>query len=214
MSEQLLNLAHGISATILEGFDRHFSIYQQITSGAQKRFEDCDWRAAQRAARERIVLYDHRVDKTMALIREVYGIRDIDTELWKQIKLCYVRRLSYHRQPELAETFYNSVFCRQFALQYYTNEYIFLRNAISTDYIEPSDGEEMPFRPITSNRLMMKKAVTAVTTRKLRGCEHRCTNLLKTRVLIFRLKTLIVILALLCAGLFVYSEVRPTERPV
>lgn len=146
MSEQLLHIARGISATILEGFDRHFSIYQQITSGAKKRFEDSDWRAVQRASRERIVLYDHRVDETMALVRELYGIREIDTGLWKQIKLCYMRQLSYHRQPELAETFYNSVFCRQFALHYYTNEYIFLRNAISTDYIESSDDEETSYR--------------------------------------------------------------------
>lgn len=146
MSDQLLHLARSISATILEGFDRHFSIYQQITSGAKKRFEEADWRAAHRASRERIVLYDHRVDETMALVRELYGIRAIDTELWRQIKLCYMRQLSYHRQPELAETFYNSVFCRQFDLQYYTNEYIFLRNAISTDYIESSGDEETSYR--------------------------------------------------------------------
>ncbi len=146
MSEQLLQLAPVISATILEGFDRHFSIYQQITSGAKKRFEESDWRAAQRASRERIVLYDHRVDETMALVRELYGIREIDNKLWKQIKLCYMRQLSYHRQPELAETFYNSVFCRQFALQYYTNDFIFLRNAISTDYIESSEDEETSYR--------------------------------------------------------------------
>lgn len=146
MSDQLLHLARGISATILEGFDRHFSIYQQITSGAKKRFEEADWRAAHRASRERIVLYDHRVDETMALVRELYGIRTMDAELWKQIKLCYMRQLSYHRQPELAETFYNSVFCRQFDLQYYTNEYIFLRNAISTDYIESSNDEETSYR--------------------------------------------------------------------
>lgn len=146
MSEQLLHLARGISATILEGFDRHFSIYQQITSGAKQRFEEANWRGAQQASRERIVLYDHRVDETMAMVRELYGIRDIDIELWKQTKLCYMRQLSYHRQPELAETFYNSVFCRQFPLQYYTNDYIFLRNAISTDYIESSEDEETSYR--------------------------------------------------------------------
>lgn len=159
MSDQLLHLARSISATILEGFDRHFSIYQQITAGAKQRFEAADWRAAHRASRERIVLYDHRVDETMALVRELYGIRAIDTDLWRQIKLCYMRRLSYHCQPELAETFYNSVFCRQFDLQYYTNEYIFLRNAISTDYIELSDDEEASYRCYYPNTRGLRKSL-------------------------------------------------------
>nr|CAA6825319.1 MAG: Isocitrate dehydrogenase phosphatase (EC /kinase (EC [uncultured Thiotrichaceae bacterium] len=159
MSEQQLHLARGISATILEGFDRHFSIYQQITSGAKKRFEESDWRAAQRASRERIVLYDHRVEETIALVRELYGVHDIDTELWKQIKLCYMRQLSYHQQPELAETFYNSVFCRRFDLPYYTNEFIFLRNAISTDYIESSQDEETSYRCYYPNTQGLRAAL-------------------------------------------------------
>lgn len=146
MSEQLLHLARGISATILEGFDLHFSIYQKITSGAKQRFEDSDWQAAQHASLERIVLYDHRVDETMARVRELYEVREIDNALWKQIKLCYMLQLSCHQQPELAETFYNSVFCRHFSVQYYTNEFIFLRNSISTDYIESSDDEETSYR--------------------------------------------------------------------
>ncbi|PID50482.1 MAG: bifunctional isocitrate dehydrogenase kinase/phosphatase [Proteobacteria bacterium] len=146
MSEQSPLLARNIATTILEGFNRHFTLFQQITSGARQRFESADWHAVQRASRERIVLYDHRIEETIALVRELYGIRELDTDLWQNLKLCYMQLLSSHRQPELAETFYNSVFCRQFPRQYYTNDYIFLRNAISTDYIESSDSEMTSYR--------------------------------------------------------------------
>ncbi len=141
-----LTLAQAIAATILEGFNRHFRIFQQITSGAIQRFEQADWHGAQKASRERIVLYDQRVSETLALVRKDYEISELDSKLWKQIKQCYIHLLAEHKQPELAETFFNSVFCHQFPLQYYTNEFIFIRNSISTDYIEPPEGEENCYR--------------------------------------------------------------------
>lgn len=103
-------LAQEIATTILRGFNRHFEIFQSITSGARERFEQADWRQVQLASRERIVLYDHRVEETIGLVKELYGIRNLDQGLWKAIKLCYMRLTSNHRQPELAETFYTSVF--------------------------------------------------------------------------------------------------------
>ncbi len=146
MSEQNLEFIRSVANTILQGFDRHFSIFQQITAGARQRFEQANWLAVQRASRERIVLYDHRVEETITLVRELYGIRELDIELWKNLKLCYMRLLSDHRQPELAETFYNSVFCRQFHRRHYTNEFIFIRNAISTDFIESLPAELTSYR--------------------------------------------------------------------
>ena len=144
--EREFRLSRNIAQTILEGFNRHFSIFQQITSGARQRFEDADWQGVQRASRERIVLYDHRIEETIALIRELYQIKTLDEDLWRNIRLCYMRLLSFHKQPELAETFYNSVFCRQFQRRYYTNDFIFVRNAIATDYIESSEPELISYR--------------------------------------------------------------------
>ena len=145
MSNHTLTLSRHIATTILEGFNRHFSIFQQITAGARDRFERADWHAVHRASRERIMLYDHRIEETIALVRELYGIQQLDTQLWQDIKLCYMRLLSYHHQPELAETFYNSVFCHQFPRQYYTNEFIFIRNAISTDFIESVGSDTVSY---------------------------------------------------------------------
>ena len=152
MAEQALqinSLARGIATTILQGFNRHFDIFQQITAGARQRFEDADWKAVQLASRERIMLYDHRIKETIALTRDLYEIKTIDPSLWREIKHCYMRLLLDHQQPELAETFYTSVFCRQFPRQYYTNEFIFVRSSISTEYIDSEETSYVCYYPGT-----------------------------------------------------------------
>lgn len=153
MAEQALQinpLARGIATTILQGFNRHFEIFQRITVGARQRFEDADWFAVQLASRERIVLYDQRIAETMTLIRDLYQIKTIDPDLWREVKYCYMRMLLDHPQPELAETFYTSVFCRQFPIQYYNNQYIFMRSSISTEHIDSEETSYVAYYPGTT----------------------------------------------------------------
>ena len=103
--ESQQTLAQAIADTILEGFDRHFRIFQQITSGAIQRFEQADWHSAQQASRERIVLYDQRVSETLALIRKDYKVDELNTALWRHC-LLYTspspRDLSTSRMPSSA----------------------------------------------------------------------------------------------------------------
>ena len=47
-------LAKQIATAILSGFDRHYRLFLATTAGARQRFEDADWEAVQRTARERI----------------------------------------------------------------------------------------------------------------------------------------------------------------
>jgi hypothetical protein len=60
-------------------------------------------------------------------------------EVWQQVKLLYIGMLVDHRQPELAETFFNSVTTKILHRSYFQNDFIFVRPAISTEYIEPED---------------------------------------------------------------------------
>lgn len=156
---QINHLARGIATTILQGFNRHFEIFQRITAGARQRFEDADWQAVQLASRERIVLYDRRIKETIALVRDLYEIKEIDPELWREVKHCYMRMLLDHQQPELAETFYTSVFCRQFPRQYYTNSWIFIRSSISTEYI---DSEETSYVAYYPHAIGLREAITRI----------------------------------------------------
>ncbi len=68
---------------------------------------------------------------------------ETDDALWPAIKLAYIPLLHEHRQPECAETFYNSVACAVLHRRYYRNEFIFWRPAVATEHLE---GEEPAYR--------------------------------------------------------------------
>jgi isocitrate dehydrogenase kinase/phosphatase len=129
-------LAETIAETVLEGFNKHFRIFQKITAGAMGRFETEDWLAERDASRKRVLFYDKRADEAIETLREIFGPALDDMSIWKQVKVLYIMLLQDHKQPELAETFYNTVFCRMFDRTYFNNEYIFVRSAVSTEYIE------------------------------------------------------------------------------
>jgi isocitrate dehydrogenase kinase/phosphatase len=129
-------LAKQIAQAILKGFERHYALFSQITAGAKSRFENAQWQTAQEASRKRIYFYDERVEETLSHLRRTFRISELDEVLWQRIKVEYVRLLNQHKQAELAETFYNSIFCHMFHRKYFNNRNIFVRPAVSTDYIE------------------------------------------------------------------------------
>ena len=131
--------AADIASTILEGFDRHYRLFRAISSGAKQRFERGDWEAVQEASRSRISFYDARVEEAVAAVKARFPEAGADESLWPQVKLSYITLLYDHRQPECAETFYNSVACRVLHRRYYHNEYIFARPAISTEHLAGSE---------------------------------------------------------------------------
>jgi isocitrate dehydrogenase kinase/phosphatase len=141
--------AKQIAEAILDGFDRHYRLFRAVTADARLHFEQADWPALQRCARERIGFYDCRVGETVAMLRREFRLRTADDNLWRRVKVEYSRLLPQHRQPELAETFYNSVFCRLFDRYYYNNAYIFVWPMLSTEHLEA----EVPiFRPYYPDR--------------------------------------------------------------
>ena len=151
-------LARGIADTILQGFNRHFEIFSQITAGAMQRFEKADWLAVQKASHDRVSFYDMRVRETIALIKAHFILPENDMELWRKTRLAYMRLLLEHSQPELAETFYTSIFCRLFPRKYYTNDYIFVRSVISTEYIDSEKVSHFSYYPAqTSLRDILKQ---------------------------------------------------------
>ena len=136
MDSPLKNLSTQIAITILNGFDRHFKIFSNITKSAKQRFENEDWNGEREASRERIKFYDTRVKDAIRYLQKTYDLEPFDSQLWFDVKLEYVLLISNHLQPELAETFYNSVFCALFHRDYFGNDYIFVRSAVSTEFID------------------------------------------------------------------------------
>ena len=130
-----INQAKEIAKTILKGFENHFTLFQEITSGAQERFEQAKWHEVREAARKRIYFYDKRIQETVDALRSQLNIQELNKPLWTEVKVRYIHLLLEHLQPELAESFFNSVFCRLFDRQYYNNSHIFVRSSVSREYL-------------------------------------------------------------------------------
>jgi isocitrate dehydrogenase kinase/phosphatase len=126
-------LPQQIAQAILTGFDRHFSFFQEISSAARQRFERADWESVRVASAKRISFYDLRVEEAIAKVRSHFGILEPDEGLWHEVKARYTALLRNHSRPELAETFYNSVFCRMFERKYYDNDKIFIESRVERE---------------------------------------------------------------------------------
>ena len=133
-----------IATAMLEGFDRHYRLFRQASADARKRFEAADWHGQQRAQALRIEYYDTRVADTVDHLRSTLSAADLPLAAWQQAKLHYIGLLVEHHQPELAETFFNSVTTRILHRSYYRNDFIFVRPAVSTEYIENDEPAALP----------------------------------------------------------------------
>jgi len=138
-----------VAQTILDGFDRHFTLFRKITRRAKQRFECADWEGDNESRVERIAYYDARVRESVEALHQDFNLEHHDQELWKQVKLQYMGLLYEHKQPELAESFYNSVFCQLFERHYYKNSHIFVRPGLSTDVIDMDSPAYQSYYPST-----------------------------------------------------------------
>jgi isocitrate dehydrogenase kinase/phosphatase len=132
-------IAFDIARTILDGFDKHYRLFRAASQDAKRYFEQRAWRAAQENARARIAFYDKRVQECVHMLEDEYDSEDLTDNVWREVKLHYIGLLTDHKQPELAETFFNSVCCNILHRTYFHNDFIFVRPAVSTEYIEPEE---------------------------------------------------------------------------
>jgi isocitrate dehydrogenase kinase/phosphatase len=132
-------IAFDIARTILDGFDKHYRLFRQTSQVAKHHFETGSWAIAQQAARERIGFYDKRVQECVQILEDEYDNGELTDEVWRELKLHYIGMLSGHKQPELAETFFNSVCCNILHRTYFHNDFIFVRPVVSTEYIETEE---------------------------------------------------------------------------
>lgn len=152
---------HAVAQMVLDGFNRHYALFRYVAQRAKPLFEAGDWRAIQQLSRERIAYYDTRVNECSATLNTALKGSDaspdgaspdqaLTTEqldFWQAVKAEYINLLAGHRQPECAETFFNSVSCRILHRDYFHNNFLFVRPAVATEYIDshvPSYREYYP----------------------------------------------------------------------
>ena len=136
--------AYAIAQAMLDGFDRHYRLFRETSREAKRRFEQADWHGQQRAQRERIEFYDKRVEEAVERLQREFNAASLEDDTWQQVKLHYIGLLVNHRQPELAETFFNSVTTKILHHSYFRNDFLFVRPAVSTEYIENDEPASLP----------------------------------------------------------------------
>jgi isocitrate dehydrogenase kinase/phosphatase len=137
-------LAYDVAKAMLDGFNRHYRLFRSESARAKHRFETADWHGQQRAQRERIEFYDLRVKEAVQRLEKEFKAGDQPMEVWHQVKLHYIGLLINHHQPELAEPFFNTVTTKILHRTYFHNDFIFVRPAVSTEYIENQEPAATP----------------------------------------------------------------------
>jgi len=144
--------ARAIAWALREGFDRHYALFRDCARAAKRHFETRDWRALRNVAHDRIDYYDRRVLETVDRIEREFRSAGLDgvgaDALWERVKLHYIGLLIDHKQPECAETFFNSVSCKILHRTYFHNRFIFVRPTVSTEHIEADPPTYRSYYPL------------------------------------------------------------------
>ncbi len=130
--------ARRIARTILNGFESYFAEFQNITLGAKRRFETANWQAVQGANIERLDLYKHKANRVARMAGEVSSKELSDLELWGEARTAYAQLVSSHANYEIAETFFNSIFCMVHEHEHIHDRHIFVLPS------RPLDSKPLP----------------------------------------------------------------------
>ena len=147
VAETGTELGQRIAEALVEGFERHYRLFRAASARAKTRFEAGDWAEVQQAVKERIFFYDERVREMVVRLREEFHAESLDESVWRQVKLHYTGLLVDYKRPELAETFFNSVITRILHRTYAHNTFLFMRPAVSTEYIPSEPPVYRPYYP-------------------------------------------------------------------
>ena len=100
-----------IARLILDGFDDYREHFRLITDGARMRFERAQWQEAQQASAARINLYEEKVAETRERLLQGFDASLLEVGQWPLVKSAYIALIDLRFDDELAETWFNSIFC-------------------------------------------------------------------------------------------------------
>ena len=99
------------------GFTEYRVQFEEISSGAKRRFEKALWQEVQASGMQRIDLYGEMVNEVTKRLDQYRSDENIGQEKaqdWEVVKAKFEQLMPQRTDPEMAETFYNSIFCRTF----------------------------------------------------------------------------------------------------
>jgi isocitrate dehydrogenase kinase/phosphatase len=105
-----------IARSILDGFDDYRKHFRLITDGARVRFEQARWQEIQDASAARISLYEQKVIEAHDRLKAAFAAGKLrDVAGWPLVKAAYIGLIDPRPDGELAETWFNSIFCGLFS---------------------------------------------------------------------------------------------------
>ena len=184
LSNSSQKISRSIAKKILLGFEHHYQNIKSASIEAKRCFEEKEWEKIESDSKLRLNFYDEQVDvfckKLSSELKKqtLYGAKaefnesqsmdKFNSDFWENTKLIYIELITAHKQPELAETFYNSVFCRIFSRSFYNNQYIFTKPCVSLNYI---DMDEPVIDSYFVDDGQLKKTLTSVLKNYNFKCE-------------------------------------------
>ncbi|ELR63447.1 Isocitrate dehydrogenase phosphatase/kinase [Photobacterium marinum] len=118
-----------VAHTILQGFDAMYGRFLDVTAGAQERFETQNWTAVHQALKKRINFYDHHVGLVTSQIQIMLGERFANHQFLMAVKSAYIDLLLDYPRYEIAESFFNSVYCRIFSHRNINRDKLFVHSS-------------------------------------------------------------------------------------
>ena len=112
--------------TILNGFESYFAEFQNITLATRTRFENADWAGIRQSSIQRTDLYKVKTHQIYQYVELIAGEDLHDFEFWREARKLYAKLIVGHHNFEIAETFFNSVYCAVFKHRKIRDEYAFV----------------------------------------------------------------------------------------
>src|ERR1700716_105392 len=136
-----------IAQATLDGFNRHYELFRDCARLAKNYFEARNWLAICHVSGARLDFCDRRVTEPVSRLEVDFGCANIDDSRWAEINRHYIALLIDHKQPECAETFFNSVSCKILHRTYFHNRCLFVRPAVSTEHIDADPPSYRSYYP-------------------------------------------------------------------
>ncbi len=138
-----------VARQILLGFDDYRDHFRLITEGARARFEQAQWQEAQQASAARINLYEQKVAETRTVLRGTFDEATLrDVSCWPQVKHAYIEQIDPRLDDELAETWFNSIFCSLFSHDCISDQTMFIQSTRPTERAQERMAQTRRYQPM------------------------------------------------------------------
>ncbi len=143
-------LAGKAAEAIHQAFDNYQHQFGEITRRARLRFASRDWRGMHNDMVERLDVREAVIGHTVGGIRALLGGQLREKALWSQMKAAYLAIIDCRANPQLAETFFNSITRRVFATHGVDPNIEFVDSEFEC---EGAPAENLVFKSLSHNTL-------------------------------------------------------------